>query len=81
MNAFKITLTNGNHWTTNMNATPNRQKFPPALTTASPSSCKRNGFRWSPQRGAWSRMLSNGAIWAADSVKAEWLKEHPETAA
>lgn len=28
---------------------------------------KRAGFRWSPEEGAWQRLLNNGAIWAAKS--------------
>ncbi len=29
---------------------------------------KRNGFRWSPTRGAWVRQLNNAAIWQAKAV-------------
>lgn len=29
---------------------------------------KRNGFKWSPTRGAWVRMLSAGALWNAREV-------------
>lgn len=49
--------------------------FPGKPSATVRAACKRNGFRWSPTRGAWSRMLAVGAIWAADNVKTEWLKE------
>ena len=49
--------------------------FPGKPSATVRAACKRNGFRWSPTRGAWSRMLTNTAIWAADNVKTEWLKE------
>lgn len=29
---------------------------------------KRNGFRWSPTRGAWVRQLNNAAIWHAKEI-------------
>lgn len=44
------------------------------------TACKRNGFRWSPTRGAWSRMNSNGALYAAGVVKTVWLAERAEKA-
>lgn len=30
---------------------------------------KRNGFKWSPSRGAWVRQLNNAGIYAASQVR------------
>ena len=30
---------------------------------------KRNGFKWSPNRGAWVRQLNNAGIYAGEIVR------------
>lgn len=37
--------------------------------------CKREGFRWAPSVGAWSRHHSAGAVWSANRIKDIWLAE------
>ena len=36
---------------------------------------KGAGFRWSPEAGAWQRMLGNNAVWAAESIAKEFAGE------
>lgn len=66
-----------NGLTIEFNLTENRLLlfFPGKPSEAVRSVCKRNGFRWSPTRGAWSRSLGGWAESAAEAVKAEWLKQ------
>lgn len=63
--------------TIEFNLTENRLLlfFPGKPSEAVRKACKRNGFRWSPTRGAWSRSLGGWAESAAEAVKAEWLKQ------
>jgi hypothetical protein len=39
---------------------------------------KRAGFKWSPTRGAWVRMASNGAWWHAEQITAKLVPVEPE---
>jgi hypothetical protein len=42
--------------------------FPGKPAEAIRKELKANGFRWAPSEGAWQRMLSNAAIWAAQQI-------------
>ena len=42
--------------------------FPGKPTANVRSLLKSNGFRWSPNAGAWQRMLNGSGIWAAERV-------------
>lgn len=40
---------------------------------------KRNGFRWSPSQGAWSRQLTASALYAVRSIHADFMRLQNQT--
>jgi hypothetical protein len=57
-------------------ATENRifLRFPGKPETAVLEVLKRHGFRWAKSLRAWSRHLNNAGVYAAEQVKAAWLR-------